>query len=86
MDLLDKALADKPPRDQAAVVEVAEQAAVAKPPGPGAAFPRRSLALEGTQSRLADGVQLAMAVAPPATARGMDREPPPRRPDRTRVR
>jgi len=68
MDLLDKALADKPPRDQAAVVEVAEQAAVAKPPGPGAAFSRRSLALEGTQSRLADGVQLAMAIAPPATA------------------
>lgn len=66
-DLLDKALAGKNPRDQVAVVEVAESAAVAKPPGPATTFSRRSLVLEGTQSRLADGVQLAMAVAPPAT-------------------
>ncbi len=65
---LRRALADKPAADRLAVIDVAERADVTRLPSTAADVPKRSLALRGLQSRLAAGVQLALAVAPPNSA------------------
>jgi len=51
-----------------AVVDVAEAASIFKLPGLDTAIRQRSTALRGSESRLADGVQMAMAIAPPDSA------------------
>jgi uncharacterized membrane protein len=57
------------PTDQLGVVDVAEGADVARLPSGDPNIPRRNVHLPGRQSVLADGVQMAMAIAPPSAAR-----------------
>ena len=68
LDYLSRALADKAPGDQLAVVDIAEAASISKLPGVDIAIRQRNTTLNGQQSKLADGVQMAMAIAPPDTA------------------
>ncbi len=68
MDYLTAALADKVPGDQLAVVDVAEAASISKLPSGDVAIRQRNTTLNGQQSKLADGIQMAMAIAPPDTA------------------
>ena len=68
LDYLSHALADKAAGDQLAVVDVAEAASISKLPGGDIAIRQRNTTLNGQQSKLADGVQMAMAIAPPDTA------------------
>jgi len=51
-----------------AVVDVAERADIARLPSTASDVPVRTLTLVGDQSRLAAGVQMALAIAPPGTA------------------
>lgn len=62
------ALADRPAGDLLAVIDVAEQADIVQLPGPLADIPTRTLTLVGNQSRIAAGLQMALAVAPPGAA------------------
>lgn len=68
LDYLSKAVAHKDPQDQLAVVDVAENAGISMLPSTDMAIRRRNTLLTGEQSRLADGIQMAMAIAPPDTA------------------
>jgi uncharacterized membrane protein len=68
LDYLSHALADKAARDQLAIVDVAEAASISKLPGGDTAIRQRNTTLTGQQSKLADGIQMAMAIAPPDTA------------------
>jgi uncharacterized membrane protein len=68
LDYLSHALADKAAIDQLAVVDVAEAASISKLPGGDTGIRQRNTTLTGQQSKLADGVQMAMAIAPPDTA------------------
>jgi uncharacterized membrane protein len=65
---LSHALTAKAAIDQLAVVDVAEAASISKLPGGDTAIRQRNTTLTGQQSKLADGVQMAMAIAPPDTA------------------
>jgi uncharacterized membrane protein len=67
-DYLSQALTHKGPRDQLAVVDVAEAASISKLPCGDIIIRQRNTTLNGQQSRLADGIQMAMAIAPPDTA------------------
>ena len=62
------ALSDRPAGDMLAVIDVAERADIVRLPGPLADIPARTLTLVGNQSRLAAGIQMALAVAPPGAA------------------
>ncbi|MHC4716424.1 MAG: vWA domain-containing protein, partial [Planctomycetota bacterium] len=65
---LSKALKDKPAEDQLSVIEVAETSVVKRlPSGVKDEVAERNTSLTGGESALADGVQLAMAIAPPTT-------------------
>jgi len=68
LDYLSQALENKPPGDQLAVVDIAEAASISKLPSLDKTVRQRNTALNGQQTRLADGVQMAMAIAPPNTA------------------
>jgi len=68
LDYLSKAVASKQAEDQLAVVDVAEGASISMLPSGDAAIRRRNTLLTGRQTRLADGIQMAMAIAPPDTA------------------
>ena len=68
LDYLSKAVVSKTPQDQLAVVDVAETASISTLPSGETAIRRRNTLLTGGQSRLADGIQMAMAIAPPDTA------------------
>ena len=68
LDYLSKAVGHKEVQDQFAVVEVAEAVSISMLPSGEAEVRRRNTLLTGGQSRLADGVQMAMAIAPPDTA------------------
>lgn len=68
LDYLSKGVASKAPQDQLAVVDVAEAASISMLPSGETAIRRRNTLLTGGQSRLADGIQMAMAIAPPDTA------------------
>ncbi len=68
LDYLSKALAGKDPGDQLAVVDVAEAASITKLPGGDVAVRQRNASLDGQQSKLADGIQMALAITPPDTA------------------
>jgi len=65
---LKAALADKPVGDQLAVIDVAEEADIVRLPSTAGDVPKRTLSLRGGQSRLAAGVQMALAIAPPNTS------------------
>ena len=68
LEYLSKALLNKPPGDQLAVVDIAEAASISKLPSGDIAIRQRNTTLNGQQTRLADGIQMAMAIAPPNTA------------------
>jgi len=68
LDYLSKALADKAAGDQLAVVDIAEAASISKLPGGDISIRQRNTTLNGQQSKLSDGIQMAMAIAPPDTA------------------
>jgi len=68
IDYLSHAVAEKAPADQLAVVDIAEAASISKLPCGDTTIRRRNTTLTGEQTRLADGVEMAMAIAPPDTA------------------
>jgi uncharacterized membrane protein len=68
LEYLKKALGSKTPKDLLAVVDVAEAASISKLPSGDTEIPERNTSLTGEQSRLADGIQMAMAIAPPDAA------------------
>ncbi|MHC4095520.1 MAG: vWA domain-containing protein, partial [Planctomycetota bacterium] len=68
LDYLSQALADKPPGDLLAVVDIAEAASISKLPSGDITIRQRNTTLNGQQTKLADGIQMAMAIAPPNTA------------------
>lgn len=65
---LSDALEDRGNEDRLAVIDVAEAAAISKLPDYDPTVRERNTALSGGQSRLASGVQMAMAIAPPDSA------------------
>ncbi len=67
-DYLTTALGKKPPGDMLAVVDIAERADITRLPSSASDIPIRTLTLIGDQSRLAAGVQMALAIAPPGAA------------------
>ncbi len=68
LDYLSHATVAKGAQDQFAVVDVAEAAHISTLPSGDKTVRRRNTTLAGRQTRLADGVQMAMAIAPPDTA------------------
>ncbi|MHC4563976.1 MAG: VWA domain-containing protein, partial [Planctomycetota bacterium] len=68
LDYLERTVASRAGADQLAVVDVAEAASISKLPSTDTTVRRRNTTLRGQQSRLADGVEMAMAIAPPDTA------------------
>jgi len=68
LDYLSQALLKKPPGDQVAVVDIAEAASISKLPSGDILIRQRNTTLNGQQTKLADGIQMAMAIAPPNTA------------------
>jgi uncharacterized membrane protein len=65
---LGKAMQPKPPEDLLAVVDVAEMASISKLPTTDARIPLRNTSLTGGETRLAAGVEMAMAIIPPGSA------------------
>ena len=68
LNYLSHALSGKPAIDQLAVVDVAEVASISKLPSGDTVVRQRNTTLTGQQSKLEDGIQMAMAIAPPDTA------------------
>ena len=68
LDYLSRAVAAGRGVNQLAVVDVAEAASISKLPSGDTTIRRRNTTLTGRQSRLASGVEMAMAIAPPDTA------------------
>ena len=62
------ALAQKDPKELAAVVDVAEAASIANLPSNKVELHPRNTALTGLNSKLSAGIEMAMAIAPPNTA------------------
>ena len=54
--------------DRVAIVDVAEAASISQLPSTAAKVRQRNTTLTGQQTRLSDGIQMAMAIAPPDTA------------------
>ena len=55
-------------QDRLAIVNVAEVACIAQLPSIKGSVSERETTLKGHQTRLSDGIQMAMAIAPPDTA------------------
>ncbi len=68
IDYLSVAAADRPDTDRFAQVDVAEAASISKLPSADVELRERNTTLTGHQSRLANGVEMAMAILPPDTA------------------
>lgn len=68
LDYLSQATAARAGADQLAVVDVAEIASISKLPSSDTSIRRRNTTLTGQQSRLAGGIEMAMAIAAPDTA------------------
>jgi len=68
LNYLAQVVAAKGVEDQFAVVDVAEAASISMLPAAETTVRRRSTTLTGQQSRLASGIEMAMAIAPPDTA------------------
>ena len=67
-EYLTRAIAGRRLGDQLAVIDVAEAADITRLPSTAIDVPRRTVHLAGNESRLAAGVQMALAVAPPNTS------------------
>jgi uncharacterized membrane protein len=68
LDYLSRAVTAGRGTNQLAVVDVAEAASISKLPSGDATIRRRNTTLTGGQSRLAAGIEMALAIAPPDTA------------------
>ncbi len=68
LQYLDESLPDKIAPNRFAVVDIAEAASISKLPSSSTEIRQRNTTLFGRQSRLCDGVQMALAIAPPDTA------------------
>jgi len=68
LDYLATAVQGQSPDNLLAVVDVAEAAAISKLPSSDTKIPQRNTSLTGEQTKLAAGVQMAMAIAPPDAA------------------
>jgi len=68
LDYLAVAAGGRQPQDQFALVNVAEAARISKLPSSDTSVTRRNTMLSGEHTSLADGVEMAMAIAPPDTA------------------
>jgi Ca-activated chloride channel homolog len=68
LNYVTKAVAKKGAQDRLAVVDVAEAARISKLPSDDIKVQQRDTQLTGRQSRLAGGVEMAMAIAPPDSA------------------
>ncbi len=73
LDYLNVALAAKDSQerlseDRVGIVDVAEVASIAQLPSMQSSVRERNTTLNGQQTRLSDGIQMAMAIAPPDTA------------------
>jgi len=68
LDYLTRAAAATGADNQFAVVDVAEAASISMLPSAETTVRRRNTTLSGQQSRLASGIEMAMAIAPPDTA------------------
>ena len=68
VNYLTAAVANIPPGYQLAFVDIGEKGMIARLPSADPEVPQRNISLLGDQSALADGVQLALAIAPPDTA------------------
>lgn len=68
LDYLSRAVTAGRGTNQLAVVDVAEAASISKLPSGDTAIRRRNTTLTGRQTRLAAGVEMALAIAPPDTA------------------
>ena len=68
LDYLSLAAGGRTGVDQLAVVDIAEVPSISKLPSTDTTVRRRNTTLRGQQSRLAGGVEMAMAIAPPDTA------------------
>jgi uncharacterized membrane protein len=68
LDYLSRAAAAGAGDNQLAIVDVAEAASISKLPSTDRSVRRRNTTLTGQQSRLASGIEMAMAIAPPDTA------------------
>jgi len=65
---LDGALKEKQPAEQFALVDVAEAGRISKLASSDATFRHRNMSLSGLQTRLASGLEMALAIAPPESA------------------
>ncbi len=68
LDYLSRAVTVGKGVNQLAVVDVAETASISKLPSGDTTIRRRNTTLTGGQSRLASGIEMALAIAPPDTA------------------
>jgi uncharacterized membrane protein len=68
LDYLSRAVINKESDDRLAVIDVAEMASISRLPSGDIEIRERNTTLTGQQSKLADGIQMAMAIAPPDTA------------------
>jgi len=68
LDYLSRAVGSKAGMDLLAVVDVAEVASISQLPSGETSIRERNTTLNGQQTRLSAGIQMAMAIAPPDTA------------------
>lgn len=68
LNYLEESLKYKPDQEQFALVDVAETAIISKLPSTVGLVQHRSTSIRGDQSRLAQGIQMALAIAPADTA------------------
>ncbi len=68
LNYMAKAVTTKGTQDRLAVVDIAEEPRITKLPSNDTTIQQRETQLNGRQSRLASGVEMAMAIAPPDSA------------------
>lgn len=68
INYIEESLKYKPESGRVAVVDIAELASISKLSSKDTEVRRRNTAITGQQSRLSEGIQMAMAIAPPNTA------------------
>ncbi|MGC9454052.1 MAG: VWA domain-containing protein [Phycisphaerae bacterium] len=68
LDYLEQAVTETGDKDLFAVVDVSEQAKISQLPSRSGSVPRRETTLSGNATNLAEGLHMAMAIAPPDTA------------------
>lgn len=68
INYIEESLKYKPESGRLAVVDVAELASISKLSSKDIEIRRRNTAINGQQSKLSDGIQMALAIAPPNTA------------------